>query len=74
MPGFRASVWWGLVAPARTPPAAIQRLADETLRAMASDPVKARFAEIGAVAAPLGTDAFRDFLRAEVETWARVTG
>ena len=72
MPGFRASVWWGLVAPAKTPPAAVQRLADETLRAMASEPVKARFAEIGAVSAPLGPDAFRDFLRAEIDTWSRV--
>ena len=34
LPGYQASVWWGFVAPARTPPGIVKRLSDETLRAL----------------------------------------
>jgi tripartite-type tricarboxylate transporter receptor subunit TctC len=43
-PGFETSQWYGLNAPAKTPPAIIQRLADEAAKAAKSEAVQKRFA------------------------------
>jgi len=46
-PGFDVSVWYGLLAPAGTPPEIIARLSAETAKAMASPELKERFAALG---------------------------
>ncbi len=43
-PGFEASQWYGLNAPAKTPPAIVKRLADEAAKAARSPSVMQRFA------------------------------
>src|SRR5687767_4928611 len=43
-PGFETSQWYGLNAPAKTPPAIIKRLADEAAKALKSPAVAERFA------------------------------
>ena len=43
-PGFETSQWYGLNAPARTPPAIIKRLADEAAKATHAPSVVQRFA------------------------------
>src|SRR4051812_48621856 len=47
-PQFEASAWFGMVAPAGTPAAAINRLYAETEKALKRDDVRKRFAELGA--------------------------
>src|SRR5918912_4331365 len=42
-PGFETSQWYGLNAPAKTPPAIIQRLAEEAAKALKSAAVRQRF-------------------------------
>jgi tripartite-type tricarboxylate transporter receptor subunit TctC len=48
VPGFEASSWFGLVAPARTPPAIVERLAAETAVAVKDAEMQKRFGELGA--------------------------
>jgi tripartite-type tricarboxylate transporter receptor subunit TctC len=48
VPGFEASSWFGLVAPARTPGPVVERLAAETARALKDPELQARFSQLGA--------------------------
>jgi tripartite-type tricarboxylate transporter receptor subunit TctC len=66
------STWWGLVAPAKTPPAVIERLARETL-AILSDPETRQAIEAqGLQAAPLDAREFDEFFREEVKRYAEL--
>jgi tripartite-type tricarboxylate transporter receptor subunit TctC len=72
VPGYEAMQWYGLVAPAGTPPAIISRLNAEALKALRSDEMKERLALDGAE--PVGTTSaeFAAFIRSELDKWARV--
>lgn len=72
VPDFDVSSWYGLAAPAATPRAIVDRLAEVVLDTMARPAVVARFAELGAEPWPLGTEAYNAFMRAEVAKWAPV--
>jgi len=72
LPGYEASVWWGFVVPVRTPRDIVQRLNDETLRALQDATVRDKLEALGAVVAPLPSDKFGEFLAKEIRTWAAV--
>ncbi|MBR0681839.1 tripartite tricarboxylate transporter substrate binding protein [Roseomonas eburnea] len=68
-PGLVAVTWFGLLAPARTPPAALARLNAAGAAATADATVKERLLNEGIIAAG-GTPAdFEAFLRREAERW-----
>jgi tripartite-type tricarboxylate transporter receptor subunit TctC len=71
-PGFEAVNWTGLVAPARTPQPVIDRLSEETRKALAAPETIARLAAEGSE--PFGStpDRFRAFLAEEHAKWGRV--
>lgn len=64
--------WNGLFAPAKTPPAILDRLHREVVKALATAEIKQRFADEGAD--PVGSTPaeFAAFFRAEAEKWADV--
>ena len=68
-PGFEAATWSGLVAPAGTPPAIIERLNAEANRALGTSEMKAKLYEDGST--PLGgtPQQFGDFIRREHAKW-----
>ena len=69
---FRATGWFGLVAPGGTPKAVIQRLSSEAEAAVALPAVRERILGIGAEPAFHGTEAFAALYKAEVPVWERV--
>jgi tripartite-type tricarboxylate transporter receptor subunit TctC len=78
LPGFEATAWWGVLAPARTPAPVIERLGSE-INAIVHDPAfLARLASFGAEPPRLTPDggsspaAFTAFLAAERAKWAEV--
>ena len=75
--GFEAGTWNGLVAPARTPPALIERIAGALQQALRSPAVAKRFTAIG-VDPVGGTPAqFAERIRADIPLWAeavRISG
>jgi len=72
IPGYEASGFWGIGAPASTPAGTIERLNKE-INASLSDPnLKARFSELGVTAFPLPTAEFRQFIAAEIDKWGKV--
>jgi len=70
--GFEASSWFGLVAPAKTPQAIVNRLAQETGKALREPDVQKRFADLGANLVGNTPDQFGIFIRAETKKWHAV--
>src|SRR5258706_13522960 len=68
-PGFEASTWSGLVAPAGTPQAIVDRLNAEANKALASGEMKAKLQEEGST--PLGGTPrqFAEFVKKEHAKW-----
>ena len=72
VPGFEASVWFGLSAPARTPPAIIRKLNAEIARILKLPDIHARFAGEGAEPAGNTPEEFAAAIRAEIARWGKV--
>ena len=70
--GYQAIGWQGLLVPAGTSRAVIDRLADALQKTMADPGVKEKFLGVGSEATPTGPEAFGAFIRAEIEKWARI--
>ncbi|UUX97776.1 tripartite tricarboxylate transporter substrate binding protein [Aquabacterium sp. J223] len=72
LPGYEATTVAGLGAPRGTPAEVIERLNAEVNAALADPKVKARLAELGAVALPGSPADFGRFIERESAKWARV--
>ena len=71
-PGFEASNWHGLVAPARTPPEIIATLNAAVVSGLKRPEIASRVRELG-YAIVAGTPAeFADFIRTDIEKWRRI--
>lgn len=71
-PGFEVAVWYGVFAPAGTPPAIINRLNSELNKAIHADDVKAMFAAQGVEAIGGSAEDFRKFNAAQDKKWSEV--
>ena len=69
---FVVDTWLGLMAPARTPAAVIERLSRESMSIVADAEVRARLVGLGIEPAGGTPEAFAQQLRADVTRWARV--
>jgi tripartite-type tricarboxylate transporter receptor subunit TctC len=69
---FESYNWNGLLAPAGTPPAIINRIAEIVAKQLAAPDGKTLYASQGHEASGITTSAYADFLRAETEKWAKV--
>ena len=72
LPGFEASTWWGILAPARTPAAIVDRLNSELSAALTQPEVQARVAALGAEMAGGPPRRLAEHLRVEIPKWGRV--
>jgi len=69
---FEASSWFGMVAPAATPPEVLSQLTASVGKVLQDPDVVKRLAEIGAEPGALSGAAFGAFLRSETEKWGKV--
>ena len=72
LPGYEATNWWGVMAPAGTPRAVIERLHKELSAVIASTETKKRFEAEGAESMPMSSAEFGRFVQGELGKWARV--
>jgi tripartite-type tricarboxylate transporter receptor subunit TctC len=72
LPGFEASSWFGLLAPAGTPPTIIAKINAEVAAWLASPEGKEKLASIGANAAGGSSEDFARHIQAETAKWAKV--
>ncbi|MCX7373494.1 MAG: tripartite tricarboxylate transporter substrate binding protein [Alphaproteobacteria bacterium] len=71
-PGFQASTWSALVAPAGTPAAIVERINAETRAFVRTAAQQERLIAQGSVPLDLSPQGFTDFLRAEMDAWREV--
>lgn len=72
LPGYEATAWYGVVAPAGTPKEIIQKLNAASIKAINSPEVSERLVASGGAAAPNSPEEFAAFIRSEVPRWAKV--
>jgi tripartite-type tricarboxylate transporter receptor subunit TctC len=70
LPGYEVDVWFGLFAPAKTPPEIVSRLSAELQRYLASAEAKEAFLKIGHEASPSTGDAVRQRIIAEQKVYS----
>ena len=73
VPGFDESAWFGLVAPAGTPTAIIEKLNAETNRILQSIEGRKQLDALGVLGSPMSVEAFAAFMRSEETKWTAVT-
>jgi tripartite-type tricarboxylate transporter receptor subunit TctC len=72
VPGYAFDVWYGLLFPAKTPRAIVEKTAAETNRILKSPAVAQRFAAIGLEPAGSTSGEFAQLLRSETAKWRKV--
>jgi tripartite-type tricarboxylate transporter receptor subunit TctC len=72
VPGFEASSWFGLLAPAGTPPDIIDRVWRESAKAMETPALKERLLAQGAIPSGMSPADFTKFIAAETKKWSQV--
>ena len=72
VPGYEATIWLGLMAPAATPRPVLDKLNAEVRKIVARADVKTEWDKQGAAAMNMGLDEFSKYLREDIEKWARI--
>ena len=72
VPGFDASSWFGLLAPANTPPAVIKRIDDALIKVLATTDLKKKIIDQGGEPVGEKPEQFAAFIKSETAKWAKV--
>ena len=71
-PGFEASVWYGVVAPAATPKPVVQKLHAEIQKALQTKEVKERMNAVGGEVIPGSSEMFANLIRSERQRYEKL--
>ncbi len=69
---FEADLWYGLLAPAGTDPAIVQKLHQSAVHAFADPAIRARFESSGTILVGSAPDEFAKVIKEDLEKWAAV--
>lgn len=72
LPGYAVTVWFGMLAPAKTPAEIISRLQAEIARGLKTPAVRERLTAMGAEPSGNTPEEFTEFLRSEISKWSKV--
>jgi len=72
VPGFSALAWWGIIVPAKTPPAMVQRIHEEIAKALKDPGVAEKLGAQGMDVLGGGPADLDKFLRGEIARWSKV--
>ena len=70
--GYESASWQGVVVPARTPPAIVERLYREVVAALNSAELKKRLTDEGSEIGGMPPAEFTNYIRAEIAKWTKV--
>jgi tripartite-type tricarboxylate transporter receptor subunit TctC len=77
MPGFEATIWYGLLAPANTPEPIVNKLYAESEKFLAMPSTREKLASVGVIVSTMPPAEFGAFIRSEIVRWtadARAAG
>ena len=69
MPGFEATIWYGLLAPAGTPEPVVNKIYAESERFLTMPTTRDKLASVGVIVSPMRPDEFGAFIRSEIVRW-----
>ena len=69
---YNITVWWGLLAPARTPPAVLDKLHEAVLAAVRNPKISERWIAQGMVPTTTSRAEFQALIRSELRKWEEV--
>jgi len=72
VPGYEATIWLGIMAPAGTPAAVVDKLNAEIAKVIARPEISNAWAKQGAEPMTMSPTSFGSFLKADIEKWAKV--
>ena len=72
VPGLVAVNWWGVLMPAGTPRAVLEKFHGDIVKVMQDPGVKGKFADLGVEAISSTPQQFASFIRAEMDKYARL--
>ena len=72
VPGFELEVWWGIVAPAKMPPALVKRLNEELNAVLAAPEVKDVLGKEGATPRPSTPEEFGKLIASDLGRWSKL--
>ena len=72
IPGYETTIWLGIMAPKGTPKEIVDRLNAEIIRIIARPSIKEAWAKQGAVPMTMTPDAFGEFIKGDIEKWAKL--
>jgi tripartite-type tricarboxylate transporter receptor subunit TctC len=70
MPGFNATIWYGLFAPAGTSADVVNKIHAECEKFLTMPATREKLANVGVIVAPMRPDEFGAFVKSEVERWS----
>jgi tripartite-type tricarboxylate transporter receptor subunit TctC len=71
-PGFEATSWFALLAPAGTPPAIVRKIHGETVKALGQPDIRARLTDLGMEIVGSTPEELAVIMRAEIPKWRKV--
>ena len=72
LPGYEVTLWFGMWAPAATPPTVVQKL-NASVNAIVFEPiVREQFAKLGIQPSPMKQEEFARFVRSEIEVYRKI--
>ncbi len=72
VPGYEATIWLGIMAPAATPRPIVERLNAEIRKVVNNPEVRDAWAKQGAAPMNMSTDEFAAFMREDIAKWANI--
>jgi tripartite-type tricarboxylate transporter receptor subunit TctC len=69
MPGFEATIWYGLLAPANTPEPVVKRLYAESEKILTAPATRDKLASLGMIVSTMPPAEFGDFVKSEITRW-----
>jgi tripartite-type tricarboxylate transporter receptor subunit TctC len=72
VPGFEGGAWYGVVVAAKTPPAIVQKLNTDFVKALQLPDVRERMTAAGVEVIASSAGDFAKFIKAEIAKWGRV--
>ena len=72
VPGYEATIWLGIMAPAGTPKDVVDKLNTEINKVLSKPATKEAWAQQGAIPIIMSPTEFDKYLRADIDKWAKV--